>query len=1402
MVILICDLHKLPRRIRLTMKGAGMRNAALLLSISGLILSLAFPGQCAWVSVGGGHDPQVSVQDVNASGFWLKLDFAGFDAAPAEEWARHAAPLQGGDFERLSFKGSGSWGELGQPELPVLRKLALLPQRGGWRWEIADADYVEMSGHIPAPLQEETLETPEGSVQPQFVFDENAYRQDRWFPENPVELDQPVVMRDWRLGRVNLFPIQYNPARGLLRVCRSLTVEVIFDGPGENPVEHRRTQKSRIFSQLVKRSVLNPSEQLDEQGVLGGYLFVTPPALQSTLQTQLVEWKKEKGFPCTVATTTQTGTTNSQIKAYIQNIYNTWPVPPDYLVLVGDTDSPYNMPTYMYDGNATDLIYTLLEGTDYFPEMLAGRISVDSETDLNVVCSKIRNYEKDPFMTSTTWFTRGLMVYDYSGSLSCQTTKWNCRDLMLAHGYTTVEQVTNPPTYYGATAVNNAINTGVTLVNYRGYGMYSGWTPPNYYSSDIYNLNNGWKLPVITSMVCGGGNFYSTSTDPVFGEVWIRAGSPTTPKGAVSFTGPSSLYTHTKWNNCMDGGLYQGIFEEGIGDFGSALLRGKMELYYGMPNNQGSGGTSNSVECYFHIYNILGDPGLEMWTGIPATLTVTHPTTMAQGVNSFPLAVMMGSTPIEGALVCVYRSTGNFQLADWTNANGSVLLDLSNAASGAYTVTVTGHNLKTYHGTLTISQESIALGINSFTIDDDMIGESNGDGDGQFNPGETIELGVVLKNSGSSQTATNVSATVSSADPYLTITQNTLTGPNVAPGGTSPLTDDFNLTLSQEAVHGHVVQVTLVANCSEGSWTNLINLPVVAPLAEATDDTVLAAGGVLNPGQSANYRITLLNSGGDPLNNCTGVLSSADPKLTVTDANGSWGNIAAGASGANASNPFGLQAAANCPPGWAVPLQLIVTAGIYADTLTVPFIVGQVSLTDPAGPDLYGYRCFDSRDVQYSQAPDYGWIEASTQPGQIVLNLPDYGTEQDCNVLQNLPFTFRYYGQNYSQITICSNGWIAMGSTPYTNFRNWNIPGALGPPAMIAPFWDDLQLNSASAHYWSDATNHRVVIEWKDVHTAGGWGLNRFEIILNDPAYYQTSTGDGEIIFQYYTFNNVDGGENYCTIGIENQTQSDGVKVTYANIYTPGSATIAAGVALKFTTDILYSPAIPNVTITLTPYGTPIQVPASGGSFNYNIALTNNETSTLTPSVWCNVTLPNGTIYGPVFGPVSLAMPGGYSINRDRTQTVPGNAPAGTYHFNAYAGSYPAVIWDSTSFVFTKLTTGLGDLISGWLNLGELFEGEVAQVATPRPTAFKLFGAQPNPFNPITTISYALPEAAKVKLTIYDLRGRAVAILAEGIRDAGTHQASWDASGLPSGIYFCRLEAGSFQQTQKLVLLK
>lgn len=93
------------------------------------------------------------------------------------------------------------------------------------------------------------------------------------------------------------------------------------------------------------------------------------------------------------------------------------------------------------------------------------------------------------------------------------------------------------------------------------------------------------------------------------------------------------------------------------------------------------------------------------------------------------------------------------------------------------------------------------------------------------------------------------------------------------------------------------------------------------------------------------------------------------------------------------------------------------------------------------------------------------------------------------------------------------------------------------------------------------------------------------------------------------------------------------------------------------------------------------------------------------------------------------------------------------------------------------------------------------------PTEISLSQNYPNPFNPTTDIAYALPDARQVKLTIYNVLGQSVRNLVSGVQEAGYHKVTWNGSDnagnpVPSGVYFYRLDAGSFSQSMKMVMLK
>ena len=101
-----------------------------------------------------------------------------------------------------------------------------------------------------------------------------------------------------------------------------------------------------------------------------------------------------------------------------------------------------------------------------------------------------------------------------------------------------------------------------------------------------------------------------------------------------------------------------------------------------------------------------------------------------------------------------------------------------------------------------------------------------------------------------------------------------------------------------------------------------------------------------------------------------------------------------------------------------------------------------------------------------------------------------------------------------------------------------------------------------------------------------------------------------------------------------------------------------------------------------------------------------------------------------------------------------------------------------------------------------LTQAQVAMMAAEAPTEFELGSNYPNPFNPETVIPFAVPEQAHVRIAVYDLLGREVALLLDEARSVGRYELTWHAGRLPTGVYIVRMQAGTTVKVRRVTLLK
>jgi hypothetical protein len=214
----------------------------------------------------------------------------------------------------------------------------------------------------------------------------------------------------------------------------------------------------------------------------------------------------------------------------------------------------------------------------------------------------------------------------------------------------------------------------------------------------------------------------------------------------------------------------------------------------------------------------------------------------------------------------------------------------------------------------------------------------------------------------------------------------------------------------------------------------------------------------------------------------------------------------------------------------------------------------------------------------------------------------------------------------------------------------------------------------------------------------------------------------------------------------------------------------------------------PDVTVTLTPASQPIVIYQSGGSFDFTFRVDYNETTTSEFDGWLMIQFPDSSWHGPVIDQLTLPpLSSGSFVELDTTYIVSAGLDTGTYLFEARIGNYPDQIWDSDSFPFQIIIDSTS--IKNNQN-------------TTIPKEFALFDNYPNPFNPTTKLSFDLPIASHVILTVYDILGRQVATLINGWQPSGTHQVTFNGSHLSSGIYFYELTANNYHAVRKAILLK
>ncbi len=1112
--------------------------------------------------------PGFSVLETGDDYTLLEFNLEDYEILPVE--------VDGVIYQRLYHPVSGYLMNKGLPEILSFSALVAVPDVGTVSLAYLDITKTStLSDFNLFPSQGFDLEIDKEKG---FVIDREFYNKDRDYPLETITVSPPAIMRDYRLVTINVKPFKYNPAKSELTKIENLTLRIEYDRSveGVNEITRSPRRPSRDFERFYSNSTLNPY-QFRNRPSRGDYqkrsIIVvhrhTNDGQYMNIMNQYLNWKRDKGFEVDVITTADYSNTNT-IRNYIRNAYQDWDNPPEHVVLIGNKSGNYSVPIWSilhpetYSGAATpvdtDHPYAVLEGDDDLHDIFVGRINVASPTQLATYWNKLRTYEIEPFMNETDWYERQLLVGDprVSGISTIYTNKYVKQVMQKYNPEYSFREVYAVPF---ETQMQNAVSEGVGFFNFRGLESIAGWWYPSF-----NQVNNDNKLLNQVVLTCRTMLWSSN----LHIDAFFNMGTPTSAKGSITGIGMSHV-TRTAFNNSLTGGIYHGIYVEGMRTMGEALMRGKLNLWQSFYNSH----WAREGRRHIRMINMFGDPSMDIWLGVPKEMNVDYPEELPPGSNSIRIVVTdEDEQPLEDVWVTIRQGTSieneDLFVSGYTDAEGVIIYFFPDDTEGAVRVTATKPEYIPHTGAFNVTGNP-AVSFDNVTFNTDV------------NSGSQPNFVLRARNH-SNQAVNGINGTISVESEYITITQNNSAFGNIAANGTADSDDDYTINISSETPSGYNALFDLsITDANQNQW--LSRFPVTVNNGHLVKTQMIiddGDDGVLDPTEQANIFVHLQNQGQVALDEVYGALTGGGYGLTVVSDTAYFGNIAVDETVTSTDHHFLVNTSSFVMPGMNFQLKLhLFNEDGYSQTLPVDIPIGTVTIDDPLGPCEYGYWAYHSDDINYVEAPEYEWIEIYPDLGGDGSNT---GLRADWNNLQEyhnmqLPFTFNFYGEEYDIVSISANGWISFGGTDLSTQRNWLLPGPLGPNPIIAAFWDNLSLQNGGVYTYHDEENNKFIIQWQNARNVINNAEETFQIILYDPEFHFTTTNDGPIKIQYKVVNNVNNGANtpaglgnwgnYATVGIADHTATRGLQYTFNNTYPTAARPLSNESALHFATGSL-----------------------------------------------------------------------------------------------------------------------------------------------------------------------------------------------------------------------------------------
>ncbi len=1250
----------------------------------------------------------------------------------------------------------------GAPDLPGISRYIAVPQGAEVSFSITASRTETYSNVDVSPAPRIPLDTDTGPLK--YKTNTNIYNNNAFYPENPVLLSGSMKVRGVDARILGITPFQYNPVTKELIVYRDLNVKVSFSGGTGQFGENRL--RNRWWDPILKNLFLN-SESLpavtykhesDSRTSDYEYLIISPDnPVYLAWADSIKNWRTLQGIRTGVVTLTEIGGNNTaMIENYIDNAYNTWDIPPVAVLFLGDYSTGAatgnGIITPVWDNYCvSDNLYADVD-EDELPDLTVARLTAENETHLEILVHKFMNYERQPPVNP------GYYQNPVSAG-GWQSDRWFILCADVCYGFW---------------------ENGLNKTPKREFAGTSG--PPSYWSTNpntnmvvnYFGPNGLGYIPQVPSHLTDwGGNATRINSDINAGASIIIHRDHGAENG---WSSPSYTISNLSGLNNDDLTFFfsinclTGKYNNPSESFCEALTRYPHRALAAL----GASEVSYSFVNDAYVWGMWDF----MWPDFDPGYGVSGPDLIYPAFAS---------------------SYGKYYLAasSWPYNPGdkNTVYYLFHLFGDAFTTVYTDmpQNLNVVHNPVMVTGvpafdvSADANSLISLTLNGEIVGVAEG-------TGSTVSIDV----------------------------------PVITPGNT------VMLTVTKQNYYRYTAQIQVVP--AEGPYVVVDSCMV--------NDASGNNDGLVDYAESPLLSLRAHNVGVNEATNVTININSADEYVSITDSTQFYGNVPAGGT-ITMTDGYAINVAADVPDLHTIPFSVTATDGANNWTSNFSlqahapvFTLGSFTISDPGGNNNGKLDPGETADIS---------IEINNDGSSGSVSVFGELTSTDPNVVINT--TTQAYGNIAAGETVTKTFSVSADENTPTGHPAQFIVNITASPGLSAQGSFNVVIgqvpvlvlcldenHSSSPAIMACFDNHAITYDYMTSFPAD---LSIYQSIFVCLGIFSSnhvlSSAEGQLLADFLNAGGMiymEGGDTWYyddTTPVHPMFKINGTSDGSGDLGTVQgvSGTLTEGMSFSYIGENSWidhlsaiSPAQLIFNNVSPAYGCGVAYDAG----TYKTIGTSFEFGGLDdgPSMSTKDQLMAGIIDFFELNPIPVELT---SFNADvnengitlkwETATESNNQgfdierSTNNIRFEkigSVKGKGTTTEAQQYSFKDADITTGKGKAyyrlkqidFDGTSSYSEAIEVEYSII----PVEFSLSQNYPNPFNPTTTIKFGIPKETKVVLKVYDILGKEVATIVNEKMEPGYYKYEWNGVPFASGVYFYRLDAGSFVKIKKMVLIK